>query len=217
MGWKTDTVLIRPARQAEAGEGLLRDLGFQALAPLGERPYEQAIWPDPGAVWVGSAQDCLMISARGLADRFFEREPSPLVQSLFRRFPRSEIAAVTLHSVVNLWGFALFRDGKLVRRKAGSADDGTFEDMGDPLPEEGELLAKSSRNAKGERVYRLAEFPDEALPEDAVGEEYVFRIFERFTGERPDTGQTLLETRCLGFRFGAISPAGTRPWWTFWR
>ncbi len=218
MGWKTDTVLIRPAGPAEEAEGLLHGLGFAPLTPLGVRRFEQAIWPDKGAIWVGSAGDCLLISARGLSDAFFEPKPAPLVRSLFRRFPHSEIAAVTLHSVVNLWGFALFRDGAPLRRKAGSADDGTFEDSGDPLPEESQLLAKSTRDAKGQRVYRLPEFPDEDMNEDQVGEEYVFKIFERFTGERPDTGPSLLDTRCEGFRFGSIEPmSGTRPWWKFWR
>ncbi len=218
MGWKTDTLLIRPASPAEEAQGLLSDLGFASLTPLGERPYEQAIWPDKDTVWVGSCGDCLMISARGLSDLFFQPEPAPRVQALFRRFPHSEVAAVTLHSVVNLWGFALFRDGRPLRRKAGSADDGTFEDTGDPLPEERDLLAKSTRNADGKRVYRLPEFPDEDFTEDQVGEEYVFKVFERFTGERPDTGPTLLDTRCVGFRFDSIEDAsGARPWWKIWR
>ena len=218
MGWKADTVLIRPAGPGEGAEALLRDLGFTPLTPLGEHRYEQAIWPDEHTVWVGSAGDCLMISARGLSDAFFEPKPAPLAQALFRRFPRAEIAAVTLHSVVNLWGFALFSDGNALRRKAGSADDGTFEDTGDPLPEERELLAKSTLNAKGQRVYRLPEFPDEDMTEDQVGEEYVFKIFERLAGERPDIGPSLLDTRCAGFRFSSIA-AGTSaaPWWKFWR
>ena len=114
--------------------------------------------------------------------------------------------------------FALFRDGRPLRRKAGSADDGTFEDFGAPLPEEQDLLAKSALDAQGKRVYRLPEFPGEALSEDQVGEEYVFQVFERLTGERPDIGPNLLNVRCAGYSFiwpGAAAPF--RPRWKFWR
>ena len=218
MGWKTDTVLIRPADSNEEPERLLRELGFTRLAPVGERRYERAIWPDKNTVWVGLAGDCLMISARGLSDPFFTDRPTPLTDALFHRFAGADVAAVTLHSVVNLWGFAVFRNGRALRRKAGSADDGTFEDWGSPLPEEEDLLANSLLDVDGERIYRLPQLPDEELTEDQVGEEYVFKIFERFAGERPDTGATLLETRCDGFRFSSIAAAGARrPWWNFWR
>ncbi|RBP11408.1 hypothetical protein DFR50_116103 [Roseiarcus fermentans] len=218
MGWKTDTVLIRPAHVGADAQALLGSLGFSDLTPLGERPFEAAIWPKTGEVWIGGAGECLMISARGLCGEVFKPGAAPFVQALARRFPGGEIAAATLHSVVNLWGFAVLRDGVALRRKAGSADDGTFEDFGAPLPEERELLARSTLDGEGRRVYRLPDFAGEAMSEDQVGEEYVFRIFERLTGQRPDTGETLLDTPCAGFSFSSLAVAAPhRPWWKVWR
>jgi len=215
VGWKADAVLIRPAALEAPANALLTELGCQSLSALGEKPYSQVIWPDKSTNWVGAMRDCVIISARGAAERFIEARPSPFADALFRRFPQSEVAAVTLHSVVNLWGFALYHDGSPIRRKAGSADEGAFEDFGSSIPEEHDLLSKSALDAKGTRIYRLPEFPEEDLSEDQVGEEYVFRVYERLTGERPDIGRSLLETRCAGFRFAW--PDEPRPRENFWR
>ena len=42
MGWKTDTVLIRPANIDEGAVALVRGLGFARLMPVSEIRYEQA-------------------------------------------------------------------------------------------------------------------------------------------------------------------------------
>ena len=214
MGWKADAVLIRPATLEIPASRLLTELGCENLSTLGEMAYDQVIWPNQGTIWVGAIRDCVIISARGVAERFIEALPSAFADTLLRRFPQSEVAAVTLHSVVNLWGFALYRGGRPIRRKAGSADQGTFEDFGNSIPEEQDLLSKSALDAKSRRIYRLPEFPNEDLSEDQVGEEYVFKVYERLTGERPDIGDNLLETRCVGFRFAW--PDKPRPRENFW-
>ena len=115
-----------------------------------------------------------------------------------------------LHSFVNLWGFAVYQDGRRIRGRAGSADDGVFCDDGAPLPEEAELLAHS-RIEGGERLYRLPSFPDEDFAEDQVGEEYVFKIYRRFTGLQLNMDEALLDMKCAGFRLGAPR----KQWWKF--
>ncbi|MBY6240626.1 hypothetical protein [Methylosinus sp. Sm6] len=205
MGTKCDMLLIRPAR-VEESEALLRDLGFQITAPLGEECFCRAIWPKRNTIWVGRAGDCLILSSKGLANQFFEKKRSDFMSLLFARFPESEIAALMLHSVVNLWGFALYRNGEPFRRKAGAADDGTYLDEGAPIAEEEELLAKSTLDAEGRRVYRLPQWPDEEFPEDGVGEEFVLAIFDRMTAARPEAAN--LDISCVGFAL--------RPWWKFW-
>ena len=199
MGWKCNSVLLRPATLDIGADLLLGDLGYEGLSPLGEAPYEQAIWPLKETIWIAEINGCLILSGRGLADEFFGARRPPLVDRLFARHPKAEIGAVTLHSVVNLWGFAVYREGREIRSKAGSSDDGTFRDFGAPLGEEAEQLA-CSRLEGGERVYRLPEFPGEDLSEDQVGEDYVFKIFQRFTGLRPDRDEELLTLKCAGFR-----------------
>ncbi|MBY6240625.1 hypothetical protein [Methylosinus sp. Sm6] len=212
MGWKCDALLIRPASVEEGAENLLRDLGFRLSAPIGDEAFLQAIWPMENTIWVGRAGDCLLLSSRGLADPFFGDDRSDFKHALFERFPGAEIAAVLAHSVSGAWAFAVYRKGECVRRKGGSSDDGTIFDVGAPLVEEAELLARSRLDAQGRRMYRLPGFPDEEVSESDVGEELVFKIIERMTGARPDVvkegGFDLLELPCVGFAL--------RPWWKFW-
>jgi hypothetical protein len=101
--------------------------------------------------------------------------------------PQSTILALELHSVVNLYGYALFQNCQLVRGRAGSAEDGVFLDTGDPLPEEQPLFAKSVPNSDGDQVW-LDEFDGvtEEMDHSCMGEEFVFEISQRFFGERFD-------------------------------
>jgi hypothetical protein len=96
------------------------------------------------------------------------------------------VLAIQLQSVVNLFGYAYFEHGKLIRARAGSADDGVFLDDGEWLPEEQRLFAKSIvRN--GHRVFEQEINGEiEEFSEDALGEEFVFELSRRFFGRRID-------------------------------
>lgn len=211
-GLENERDLIRPGGLPADPKQMLASLGYSKLTPLASETFDQAIWPTAGQIWIGEIGGCLVITSRGIVDPFFDRQPSVAVQKFFALFPDAEICALTLHSVVNLWGFALFRQGRLVRRKAGSSDDGTFCEEGEPQPEEQEFLSLSHIAADGRRYYRLPDIPDENLPEDAVGEYYVFAFFKRMTGASPAEDENLMAMACQGF---AVSSA-KRPVWKFW-
>lgn len=161
--------------------------------------------------------DCGLILSRGVFEAVTGANPrGQLLLSVLSHSGGAEACAVTLHSVVNAWGFVVARDGSIIRLKAGASDEGTFLDEGAPLPEEVELLAQSTIDAHGARAYRLAEFPGEIFTEDQVGEDYVFRILERFTDESWTTSSKLMATECVGFRYAAF-PQVSRPWWKIWK
>jgi hypothetical protein len=134
--------------------------------------------------------------------QFFEDNETQIEKTLSRIFPNSEICSIVLHSAVNLWGYAVTQNGQIIRARAGSADDGTFVEIGEPLEEEKELLSKSKLDDNGNRIYFLNDSLDEPFNEDQVGENYVFSICKRYFGEELDRADDLLfETTLTGYSF----------------
>ena len=148
-------------------------------------------------------------------------------------FPNSEICSIVLHSAVNLWGYSVTQNGQKIRARAGSADDGTFVEIGEPLEEEKELLSKSKLDDNGNRTYLLDDFPNEPFNEDQVGENFVFSICKRYFDEELDCADDLLfETTLTGYRFETVKQRtstqqtnkqnsidkidNVKPWWKFW-
>jgi hypothetical protein len=101
----------------------------------------------------------------------------PLTSNGFRSgllalYPHGEVLAIFLHSVVDLWGFSLYRDGQLIRLACGSADDGLISSVGTPLPEE---------------LSSLRGCPIEKVCEEGDGEGLVFDVLAaRMLGKRFD-------------------------------
>ena len=48
----------------------------------------------------------------------------PITARIMIVFPQAAVLRVGLHSVVNLWSYAYFERGKLLRAYGGAADDG---------------------------------------------------------------------------------------------
>jgi hypothetical protein len=60
MGWKTQTVLIRPATLDAGPDKLLADLGYDRNRKIDETSFSHA---GPGSIWIGSIGDCIVMSA----------------------------------------------------------------------------------------------------------------------------------------------------------
>jgi hypothetical protein len=230
MGWKASTIIInKPTREVD-NEHLLKELGFGYLTRIEDEPFEVAINPDNHKVYIGTYKDNLLICAPDIPMHFFEGTESSTEKILNQQFPDSEICSIVLHSVVNLWGYSVTRNGKKIRARAGSSDDGTFVEFGEPLDEEKELLAKSTINQEGQRTYIFDDIDDEPMTEDQVGENFVFAICKRYFGEELDSADDLLfETTLKGYSYGKVkanenkkesnkSQPGIegKPWWKFW-
>lgn len=230
MGWKASTIIIHKPTQVD-NEELLKELGFKNLITIEEEPFEVAINPDDNKVYIGSYKDNLLICTPDIPMQFFEDNETSTEKILKRLFPNSEICSIVLHSAVNLWGYSITKNGQKIRARAGSSDDGTFVELGEPLEEEKELLSKSTIHKDGHRTYLFEDIDDEPMTEDQVGENFVFAICKRYFGEELDSADDLLfETNLKGYSYGKanvkenkikqpnsnLSAIDKKPWWKFW-
>jgi hypothetical protein len=228
MGWKASFIIINKPSTFDK-EKLIKEFGYQNLTKIKDEPFNAVINPDDNVVYIGTYNNNFLICAYDIPMDFFEDNLSPTEEILIRNFPTSEICSIILHSVVNLWGFAVIQNGKKVRAIAGSESDGTFIEMGEPLEEEKELLSKSTIDENGIRTYLLESIddePDEPYPEDTVGEEFVFSICERYFGTRLDfIDDELFEMPLSGYSFTSKSNKQSvskepikenKPWWKVW-
>lgn len=224
MGWKASTIIVHQPSEVNY-ENLLNRLGFTNLRPIEDEPFESTIYPEEGNVYIGLYKNNLLICERDITHDFIGTDEPVLIKTLTEFFPNNEMCAITLHSAVNLWGYTVMKNSKILRARAGDADNGTYLDQGDPLPEEKELLSKSTLDKNGKRIYQLEDFPDEPFQEDQVGENFVFAICKRYFGEELDQlDDSFFEIMLKGFSHGEsasptqpkpITPT-TKPWWKFW-
>jgi hypothetical protein len=229
-GSKTQTILIRPAVLDGGPDKLLGELGYDSWRKIDDAPFERA---GLGSIWVGAVGDCVIIYSY-LVGHFLEEDRNELDQasatlknSILQRFSEADIAILSLHSVVEHWGFAVYRRGTLIRRQHGY-DGMVLADEGPRLPAEEAYLSKFERhNDHGEIRYRHPEYPKYDDVSDAgLGEELVFEICKSFTGGplnrlKADGANFWLnddEAEVLARR--AVKPTqganGSRPWWKFW-
>ena len=226
MGWKASFIIVQKPVAIDHLT-LLKHLGFSGLSKTDNEPFEVAIYPEDNKVYIGSYKDNLLICAPDIPLQLFEDEPSWLEKKLKSLFPQSELCAIVLQSTVNLWGYSVIVNGQK-RARAGSADDGTFLSIGDPLEEEKELLSKSTIDEEGNRIYLLEDFPDEPFQEDQVGENFVFSICKRYFGAELHSADNehLFETMLEGYTYEHqlsenthhqnTNKSSNKPWWKFW-
>jgi hypothetical protein len=200
MGWKLSSVIINSFADTNHEE-LLNELGFNDLVRIEDQPYDSAMFPDEDKVYIGKYKNNLIICADNLPLDFFDKSLGYTEKTLIKYFPKSEICAASLQSTINHFGFAVIKAGEKVRVKAGDADSGTIIDIGKPLEQEEELLAKSKIDDQGRRLYYLNGTSAEPFFENQVGENFVFEIFKRYTGEPLDSDDELLATDFTAYTF----------------
>jgi hypothetical protein len=196
MGWKTSSLIIR-ANAERTDEEILGALGYHWIEKSQDLPYDSAICPDRGEIYIGKYKGNIIVSAEGLSSQFLKAGLSAEEQDLIELFPEAEICAVSLQSAINHWGFAVIKDGHKVRVKSGDADNGTTIDDGEPLEPEKELLDRSKINEDGLREYVL---DDSIYTEDQIGENFVFEYYKRYTGTSLDLDDQLMDTQFTGYR-----------------
>ena len=228
MGWKAFSILIKPAVDI-SHEVLLQTLGFTNFTKTDDEPYDVAIYPEKGKIFIGNYNDTLIISEFNLPEQFFSEGLTEIEKKLINVFPNSEICAVSLHSGTNYWAYSIIKNGRKIRARMGDADNGTTLDYGEPVEEELELLSKAKLDNNGQRQYFLDDNSDEPYSEDQVGENFVFEIYKRYTGESLDRNdEFLFETTLSGYQIlepkvsktiqstHTSTTKETKPWWKFW-
>ncbi len=208
MGWSIYAVLIKSDKQISY-EKFIDELGYDVVRYLPEEPLNNVLYAEEDKIFFGSYKGITIIASYKLPFALYNNANSKEENKLAEFFPDTEIAAVSLQSTVNHFGFALLKNGRKIRIKAGDAIAGTAIDLGEPLKEELELLAKSRRDSKGKRTYFIDSISggQEEFAEHQVGENFVFQIFTRFTGMPLDEDDDLLDIPMIGYEIAErISP-----------
>jgi hypothetical protein len=234
MAYTANTILIRPGAVESGPEKLLRDLGYENLSKISDCPFGEAIGT-AGWNWIGTLGDCVIIEGYVAQDLFVDM-PTKFKAALLRRFPDSDIAALTKQSTVGHWGFAVYRKGELIRCQHG-VDSIVVREFGAHLPIEESYLAKRRIISKGKITYRNPGDLESEMTEGDFGSDIVWEIFKSFTGLSPNEKNV---HHTPGSAFAADDPESTAaynaiyeealrpaaplppkpikpPFWQFWR
>lgn len=224
MGWKASCILINrrgpgylgtmPPHDPERARRLIADLGLGPCRSRGMTTYEEGIYPD--RLVIGAYHGAAVIGAPDFVNTFAPMGDGPLMRRILEAFPQGAVLRVGLHSVVNLWNYAYFEGGRLLRAYAGCAEKGVMVDVGEWLPEERPQFERSV--VRDGKRYFLADINgrQEEFDAPAYGETLVFEVMGRFFGSRPDRVHPEIDPFALPMEaFDRVTPG--RWWWPFKR
>lgn len=204
MGWKVTSIIIKDPGSVSDKE-ILDSLFKADYETLDVISFEDCIDPsDDETLYFGNYKNNLIIStyAFGLVNKFFTKEISKAEGIFIGLFPNSEIGAFSLHSSMNYYAWTILSNGQKVRAKQGDGDNGIVCDFGEPLPEEQEFIKLSFRDKKGDIKYNWPKKNGEFIEftEDQIGENYVSKIWSRFTGIELFNDELLSQVRVRGYK-----------------
>jgi hypothetical protein len=145
------------------------------------------------------------------AKEFGIDRPSKLDARFMKHFGTQHIVLHAMHSVVDWFGFAVWRDGRLVRSLSVAPDHGVIEDIGDKLAFEQPFWSNKHPAVDPEDEdddYPLPFHPLE-LGEAALEHFFGFQIEGFMETKHPDP-ETVRLLRFVRKR------AAPRPWWKIW-
>jgi hypothetical protein len=192
MGWKAACILVSeretgylgtlPQHDSLAARDLIARLGLGPYRSLGLTDFDHGIYPARGRLVIGAYDGAAIVAERDLVVGTVTGKTGLILARLLERFPAAELLVLELHSVVNYFAYASYRQGQLLRAYAGSADDGVLVELGQVQPEERDYFARSVVRG-GVRVFEL----DGATSTvDQVGESLAFAMASQFFGKPLD-------------------------------
>jgi len=198
MGWKSCYIIVAekdcppgylgtmPSHSTSRANEIIKKLGYRYKNRTNSPIID---YPDEGLAIIGAYEKAAIIADQLVYDCFEDRNYE-LFQKALTIYPSGTTFILILHSVVNLYGYALYENGQLVREFGGSSEEEITHEFGTPLPEEAEAFARS-KIVDGLRMF--AGEPDENFPllntdqtPACYGEELAFMVVSRFYGVRPD-------------------------------
>ncbi len=194
MGWKASCILVSersprhlsamPTHDPERARRLISVLGLGPCRSREMTTLDVGVYPD--ALVIGAYEGAAIIGHPDIVNACLEPRADPMTARILAAFPQAAVLRVGLHSVVNLWGYAYFERGNLVRAFGGTADDGVVLDEGDLLDEERPHFERSV--VRDGRRFFFADIDGqmEEFDTSAFGEELTFEIMGRWLGCRPD-------------------------------
>jgi hypothetical protein len=150
--------------------------------------FEQGLWPEENTFALGAYDGGMILADQNSLLTCSADTHNPLLQRTFAVFPSASVLCITLHSVINHWGYALYKQKRLVRRFVGDADKGIEFDEGTIEPEEQALFHCSTVTGPARRTFELEmRGKIEKFEENQIGELLVFLMASRLFGQRLDT------------------------------
>ncbi len=195
MSWNASMIIIENKHGFSDEAALLRVLGKGDYALYSdEEVLDDALAPFDGSIHIGYFNDTIIIcDDYQIIDEFISPEITPMAEALSAMFPGAEIVAATCVSYDNTHGYALIKDGNLLRSKCLNCEDFYF-DVGSWLDEEKEIYADAELENDA-YIWRY-EYEGEKveLTEDCLMEDFCFGVAARLLGTRPDMdeGEELL-------------------------
>lgn len=194
-GWNASLIIIENKHGFSDEAAILRILGKGDYALYGdEEVLDDALAPFDGAIHIGYFNDAIIIcDDYQVIDEFVSPEITPMAAELSALFPGAEILATTCVSYDNTHGYALIKDGQLLRAKCLNCEEVYF-DIGVWLDEEKEIYVDAQLE-KDAYIWRYTyEGEKIELSEDCLMEDFCFGVAERLLGVRLDLagGEELL-------------------------
>ena len=187
MAWNKYYVFVKAPGSSDM-DALLVSLGLGHYKPVEEVPLHYSNKPE--TLFAGFYQGNLLLVHPDLAFHFFGEGQSETELLFTQTFPGKQIAALIENSTVGLFGYALIENGRKVRMKDG-CDGEIYNDLGEMLPEEQEILA--------EEIFGEDELDE--MREDGMSEEEVQATVSFEASWRVPN---LLSARYLGEPVGSI-------------
>jgi len=193
MGWKAECVLVNesgpgyfggmPPHRREQASILLAQLypGVGVRAVCDSNLLDELEPPESYFAFGAYDAGCVLSDWHELIGCATDGS-KPIMPRLLSLFANASILVLELHSVTNMFGYALYEKGVLRRVYAGNAEDGVTAEMGQPLPEE-EKFFQDSEVRTGQRFfrYRIGDHMEE-FDAAAMGETLAFHVAARFLG-----------------------------------
>ena len=196
MGYDAATIFVshiepiyfstNPEHRPHKAKELIEKL---ALGPCTERdeliPYADYFYPARDELAIGAYENGFVLSDRLLHGQISEKSHA-LRDRIIASFPAAHILGIELSSGNNVFGYAFYENGDLIRALGGSMDAGCTIDVGPLQPEEEPHFA-NSQIIEDTLVFttsilgRPSQF---AL--DAYGESLVFAMTHRYLGSITD-------------------------------
>jgi len=187
MAWNKYYIIVKSPKLTDTNE-ILTKLNLGKYKPAGEVPLHYTNKPE--TLFTGFYNNNFIVVHPDLAFHFFGDTQTETEKLFIDTFPDSEIAALVENSTVGLYSYAIINNGQKIRMKNG-CDGEVYNDKGDLLPEEKEILSQ--------QIFEDDEI--EEMKQDGMSDEEVAAIINHEASWRvPD----LLTKRYFGETVGSI-------------
>jgi hypothetical protein len=186
MAWNHYYIFVKGAKSLDLADVLSR-LNLSDYKPAQETTLSYA--NKPTTLFAGFHNGNLLLVHQDLVIKFFGPEQSEEETLFVQTFPDAEIAVLIINESVGLFSYAIIKNGKKIRMKDG-CDGNIYNDSGDPLPEELEIL--SEKIFMEEEIEEMGEngLSDQEIA-DTIKFEASYRVPNRLT--KRNLGETVLK------------------------